>query len=211
MRYLVPAFIGEGPTDFRFLEPLILRMLRGCLQRATDVVEIQTPIRHLSPATRRQADIVDSLRTVAAEVDLIFLHTDGGGDPGRAMQERVTPIFEQLRHIESMRCIGIVPVHETEAWVLVDGDALRTVFGTTRSNMELGLPRSALDVEALADPKAVLRQTHDRVTGARRRRRQMPLGLLGEHVALDRLRRLGAFRAFENELAAALRTSGLIT
>ena len=104
--------------------------------------------------------------------------------------------------------VAVIPVRETEAWALVDGDALRNIFGTTLTDGALGLPPSAGAVEAVSDPKDSLNRafatTHP--TGRRRKQGVSPLlNALGEQVSLPLLRQLTAFVSLEDELREALR------
>jgi hypothetical protein len=98
-------------------------------------------------------------------------------------------------------------VRETEAWSLVDGDALRLVFGTNLDDERLGLPAIG-SVESIPDPKKTLTQAFAATNPppSRRRKGASPmLSALGETVSLDRLRRLNGFQRLEGELEGALR------
>lgn len=91
--------------------------------------------------------------------------------------------------------MACIPVREMEAWLLSD----RVAFATLLGGAEPALPR---DPEADLDPKRTLSRIHDEL-GLRG-----PIGdyygFFGENVALDRLRRLEAFRTFEDELRSAV-------
>ncbi len=52
--------------------------------------------------------------------------------------------------------VPVIPIRMTEAWLLLDESAIRKVAGNPNSKMQLALPR-ARDVEAVPDPKEVLR------------------------------------------------------
>lgn len=205
MTYLVPAFWGEGPSDARFLEPLLLRLLQDCLREAHVLVEVQTPFVLLRPRSREA--IIDAVQVERASIDLLFLHADGKGQPAEALRRHIDPIRNSLANgaAGGPRCVAVVPVHETEAWALADGDALRHVLGTTRTDEELELPPRA-EIERLRDPKTVLDAICARARGRQGRpRSSLPFAALGERVGLPALRRLVAFQRTETELRAALR------
>jgi hypothetical protein len=214
VRYLVPALVSEGPTDIRLLEPLILRALEERLATAPRLVEIQVPFLDLAPVNRSNDAVLVAAQHKVDAFDLLFVHTDGKGNPEGARAARVTPIARAIGAAacgRSIGCVGVVPVHETEAWALSDGDAIRAVFGTTKSDLELGLPGTPRAIEACTDPKAVLLRVYVTALGGRKRHRPgkpVPLRLLGERIALDRLRLLANFRIFESELAQSLRQLG---
>ncbi len=207
------ALHAEGPTDHLFLEPLIRRTLIASVRRIrpNSVIEI-APFVPLRPGPRDNQAIVSAAEHALDGIHLLFVHTDGGGRPAQAREQRIAPVFMTLRTgvpVNRLGCVGIVPVHETEAWPLVDGACIRQVFGTRRSDAELGLPANPRQVEREPDPKARLRNVWQRALGGRRSRRRAGyapyLAGLGEGVDLARLRRVSAYRQFEEDLEAALR------
>ena len=116
-------------------------------------------------------------------------------------------------HADARLGVAVIPVHETEAWAIVDGDALRSVLGTTLSDEALGLPSSAGVAEGTPDPKALLNTAFNAThpSGLRRRRGVSPmLNALGEQVSLLRLRELAAFSLLEHELRQALRQLSIV-
>jgi len=68
--------------------------------------------------------------------------------------------------------VPVIPVKMTEAWLLLDEQAIRTVAGNPRGKLPLGLPKTH-EVESRADPKAILADCILRaseLTGRRRER-----------------------------------------
>lgn len=108
--------------------------------------------------------------------------------------------------------VAVIPIRETEAWALTDGEAIRRVFGTTLDDAQLGLPRLAL-IESTPDPKATLESAWMMTNPPTRKRRQgiSPLlNALGDSVSLECLRRLSGFRALETELREALQALNIL-
>jgi hypothetical protein len=215
VRYLSACFIGEGPTD-RCLARVGMRAAEWILTReGRDQVEIGTP-EIVRISDRRLEAITSAAKEAIKFHDLLLLHADGKGDPDRAFRERVHPVFESLRvKSDSVQkgFVGVVPVHETEAWLLADGEALRVVFGTRRTAKDLGLPTVPAEVESLPDPKNALREAQRRALDGRGRSRRnldLPYELIAETVDLAALRRLSAFRRFEADLREALAALGLL-
>jgi hypothetical protein len=212
--YLAMALHAEGPTDHSFLEPVIRRSLLDCAHRLypDSLIEI-APFVDLPPRSRDNEAIVAAVRYALNGIHLLFLHTDGKGQPEQARAQRVEPVFMGLRvdvPIERLGCVAIVPVHETEAWSLTDPACIRHVFGTQRSDAELGLADNPHEVERDPDPKARLAEVCRIASGGRRSRRRSGsygpyLAGLGEMIDLERLRRVPAFQRFEQDLQAALR------
>jgi len=213
MSYLVVAYFRsvEGPSDWPFLAPISHRLIQGMLRAAARPIEIQQPFLALGEGRRDLVDQLALARDHGHDFHLALLHTDGGGDPERAHHERIEPIAVALTPESGARLVGVVPVHETEAWMLCDGDALRDALGTSLDDRRLDVPRVG-EIEALDDPKARLQSICDLAIGGSKRRRpaRPPRETLGEIVALDALRRLPAFRSFEDRLQQALVELGFL-
>jgi len=210
LRYLGLALFAEGPTDHAFLAPLLQRLAGDlCCQHGQQLVEIGEEVYELStPAGLRDAPRERRILEAAWEAreawTILFIHTDAGNDPHGARRERVEPAAERLLDAlngSRSQPVAVVPVRETEAWTLVDGEALRQVLGTQRSDEELALPDRPMDVERLLDPKSALRAVLNKSRGAQRG----VLGMLGLHISLERLDQVPAFRILRDELFAALR------
>jgi hypothetical protein len=215
MRYLGLALYAEGRTDYYFLQPLLERLCVDiCLREASGLVEV-TAVLGLDhpPASEqepREVRIREAARSALGQWSVLFVHADGAGDPLRARGQQIDPALDTLQAAFGAdgRGVAVVPIRETEAWALVDGDALRQVFGTSLDDRALGLPQPAHRAEAVNDPKQCLAMAFAATapTGARRRRGVSDyLGALGEQISLERLRLLESFLALELELKGALR------
>ena len=215
MRYLGLALYAEGPTDYYFLRPLLERLCVDiCLREASGLVEVTAVLGLDHPPAREQdardVRIREAVRSALGQWSVLFVHADGAGDPARARAQQTTPALEALHADFGAygRGVAVVPIRETEAWALVDGEALRQVFGTSLDDRALDLPQPVHRAEAVTDPKQCLAMAFAATgpTGARRRRGVSDyLGALGEQISLDRLRLLESFLALELELKGALR------
>lgn len=215
MQYLGLALYAEGAKDYHFLPSLLQRLCEDvCLREALGPVEVNEvlPLNH--PENTNDAPRDKRIHAAAAAADgawnILFIHADGAGDPARVRHEQVDPALALLRqsHSGKGQGVAVVPIRETEAWAIADGEALRRVLGTRLTDRELGLPPSAAAIEATSDPKAVLSGAFQATqpTGKRRKLGISPfLNALGEQVSLLRLRELSAFSDLETELKTALR------
>lgn len=163
----------------------------------------------------RAERIVNGAEQMQGAFHLLFVHTDGAGDPRRARAQRIRPGIEAMQArlgTEGRRGVPVVPVRETEAWALADTECLRRLLGTRRPASELGLPESAAELEGLPDPKAtfaaVVRRARPGRSGRRRPASSSFLDLIGQQARVSQLARLGAFRALLNDLDTALRALG---
>lgn len=218
MQYLGLALFAEGPTDYRFLPPILRRTTEElCLMEGRTTVEISEEVLKLHlyvPQEYRDEDlatkILEAAKAAEGAYNILFIHTDGAGDPNAAYEQRVQPAKERIAaELSSQleRTVGVVPVREMEAWTLVDGEALRDAFGTELDNVALGIPPKPREVEGILDPKQTLKQAYAKVVGAKQRRRTTAADFfeaIGERVQLSRLRQVPAFGRFEQELRTAL-------
>lgn len=220
MHYLGLALYAEGPTDYQFLGPLLPRLCAHLCatesKASVDVGEV-VPLNHPDTLKGRPRD--ERIAAAAAMHEgawhIVFVHVDGSGDPDKARSQSVQPALDALhsRFPAAAPGVGVVPVRETEAWLLVDGDALRSVFGVNLSDAQLGLPSPRHTAESCIDPKAVLNAAFlaTRPTGLRRRKGTAPmLTALGDQVSLESLAHLPSFRRLTEDLRTALRHMGVL-
>ena len=220
MRYLGLALYAEGPTDYRFLTPLLRRLADDlCLNEGNEVIEISEVWPVDAPPECEDSDRASRIREAALAArgafNVLFVHADGAGNPEAAREHNIAPGAQQIAiHFaeDEARIVAVVPVRETEAWTLADGDALRGAFGTTLEDASLGLPHPPREVESIQDPKQVLNEVFVRVVGRphRRRRAAQYLEAIGIRMSLQQLRRVPAFARLENDLRDALHGLGYL-
>ncbi|MCK2097449.1 DUF4276 family protein [Thauera aromatica] len=221
MHYLGLALYAEGPTDYYFLRPVLLRLCEDiCLHEANQAVEFGEEVISLNEPARvkdapREERIVEAAREARGAWRIVFIHTDGAGSAERARATCAQPAIDRLAQELPNDGVGVavVPIRETESWALADGDAIRKVFGTLLSDSALGLPRNAPSVETMLDPKKALDDAFLKTNPTSRKRRHGAspmLNALGESVSLERLRLLPGFQALEHELRQELEGLGIL-
>lgn len=221
MHYLGLALYAEGPTDYYFLRPLLLRLCEDiCLHDANQSVEFGEEVISLNEPARvkdasREERIVEAAREARGAWRIVFIHTDGAGNAERARTTCAQPAIDRLAQVLPNDGVGVavVPIRETESWALADGNAIRRVLGTPLSDEALDLPRNAAEVETRPDPKKTLHDVFLKTNPTSRKRRQgvAPLlNALGESSSLERLRRLSGFQALEHELRLGMRALGIL-
>jgi hypothetical protein len=221
--FLGLALVAEGPTDYHFLRPLLRRLAEQvCAERARGVVEIPDVLELCNspgdPALRHLERVRDEALKSHEGWHVLFVHSDGAGDPGSAFAERIDPVrsLVEASGLPGQRSIvGVVPVREMEAWAIADGEAVRRAFGTSRSNAELGLPERPAEAERILDPKRALADALTAARSGRRSRRARKassfLDLIAEHADLATLDSLPAFARLRDEFGQTLRTLGYVS
>lgn len=220
MQYLSLALYAEGPTDYRFLSPVLQRLCQDiCLKEARGHVDILENIQHLHDTedmkgARRDERILAAAQRTTGAWRILFIHADGDKNPEKARAERVEPALQLLQqHLpEAGVAVGVVPVRETESWILADGNAIRTALGTLLTDQALGLPPPGR-IEQEAAPKEILTRVFNTGKPGARNRRQsetMYFQAIGEEISLAALRKLRSFMRLEENLREALRTLQII-
>lgn len=147
-RPLSPGLIAEGETDELFLGQLIQRQVAALTDGSPRCVASVRPLQVGECRTTSEiARITDAVRELSLECHIVFLHNDHNE---RSKAERVAhALAGESAHVP---VVPLVPVRETEAWLLADRGAWERIRG---SNPDV-LPDRARDVQKIADPKAVL-------------------------------------------------------
>ncbi|MEU1585369.1 DUF4276 family protein [Micromonospora sp. NPDC005710] len=201
MRYLTSALVSEGVTDDQFLPRLLARALTEiCLtefEDAVDVADVQPLRDRRGPCSI--PDVIGLVEQNPASFSLIFFHHDQGANRERTAAEWLRPLRE-LWGERAEKLVAVVPVRETEAWLLADGDALRSALGVRWTDAEMGLPAQPRMVERIADPKSTLNSVMDRVS----RSTTDHYGQLGELVSLARLQEVPAYQQWWSDTCDAL-------
>ncbi|MFG1945055.1 hypothetical protein [Nonomuraea sp. NPDC048826] len=142
-RPLVPGLVAEGDTDEVFLGRVIARQLRALTDFAPRPVDVQSVQYAGCRMTRDDGRINEAIAELAADCHLIFLHSDHR-ERGKADRLAGGPVARPV--------VSLVPVKETEAWLLADRAVWERVPGADTGP----LPRKPREAERLPDPKAVL-------------------------------------------------------
>lgn len=211
MRYLIPAFNGEGDTDWRFFPTLIGRIIQNRFD-----IELGDWIR-LHPTrpsglpggsvwSARSVDAVgQELVSRADRYDVIFVHRDGAGDPKQVRRDHIDPLIEKCP--SANHCIvPIIPVRETEAWLLADLAALAEVTRSPQKHVEDKLDEYNIP-EKIPDPKKILDEIIMEFCGPKIGAGDV-MTELAEKISLPKLEALPAYKAFLADLDTGLKSIG---
>lgn len=200
--YVCAGLFAEGPTDYRFLLPLLDRLLDDLLARHYTARYQLAPTQGIdAPATTRKQP--RELR-IAAAVDsywdrctLFVIHADGANNPTAQRANNIDPGIAAARDKRpGCPMAACVPVRETEAWLLSDA----AVFAARLGAIPKALPPAP---ERVTDPKRMLDRIF--VAGDSTFHPGTDYSFFGDLVDLTVLRRLESFQGFEAELLEALR------
>jgi hypothetical protein len=197
-RPLVPGLVAEGDTDEHFLSRVIARQLRALTDCAPRPVDVQSVLYGAYRMTRDDSRIGQAVEDLANDCHLIFLHSD---HRERGKADRLAACLADKG--VTLPLIPLVPVKETESWLLADAKVWGRVPGADTSHLP-GKPR---DAEKLPDPKAVLKAV---LVDIAHRKVDEHFAFAGEHVDLAVLARLPAYREWVDATTEALGSRGFL-
>lgn len=128
--------MGEGPTEAALLEHLANICIAAGASEASGTVpafeRLRVPIGHDLALRLRAA------HQLHPSANLYFVHRDADqDDPAPRYSEIVAAVAAS---IINLAYVAIVPIHETEAWLLTDEAAIRRVAGRPNGRNPLNLP-----------------------------------------------------------------------
>lgn len=209
MRVLSCILACEGESDGWFLPPLLQRAIDDlCLDRFPGTVDVRD-IRRISADVQKPAEVVAASCAERGAFDVLLYHHDGY--PRQIADEKIDEVVRALGAAGVGEAfVPVVPVMETEAWMLADCDALARVISASRAAVAAELPPQARLVEKQEQPKEALRRVIR--STVRRHRRARPdsddmrryFAALAEEIDIGLLRDVPAFARWWNDMATAL-------
>jgi hypothetical protein len=114
------------------------------------------------PRKNTVAGKLEAIKAIGGVYDLVVVHRDADRDGRDArmaeIENAVCEVMPGVAHAP------VIPIRMTEAWLLLDEQAIRQVAGDPNGREPLGLP-SVRKVESIPDPKAKLKETLCRASG----------------------------------------------
>jgi hypothetical protein len=197
-RPLVPGLVAEGDTDEVFLGTVIARQLRALTDLAPRSIDVQSVQYAGCRMTKDDSRIGAAVEELAGDCHLIFLHSDHR-ERGKADRLAGHLVDRGVKR----PIIPLVPVKETEAWLLADPGVWERVPGADTS----ALPSRPREVERIPDPKAVLRTV---LAGVAHRKVGEHFAFAGDHVDLTMLAQLPAYATWVEATSEVLRGHGFL-
>lgn len=211
MTYLGWAIFAEGKSDIEYLSVIIPRVIghiisfkKGGMATIPEVPSV------IFGQAGRSFDVVSKEICDAKDAFfLLFVHGDTGGrNLQQSVDDRTTSLVDrcyELCGVDRDRCVLIRPKQETEAWCLADIKALRSTFNLSDNFDFVEIPENPALLEAIADPKSLMKRTVER---ADRRTRRVPYAAISSNQNINTLLLVPSFKQFFDDLTKALSTFG---
>jgi len=201
---MIAGLLADGTSDKALLP--ILRWMLACTSPVEARVEWIDTTGFGQPTSSLGERV--KLARIICPCDLLFVHRDAEKQPPQKRYEEIQ------QAVKDQLYVAVVPVRMTEAWLLIDVEAIRAASGRVSGVEDLNLPPVA-KLEEDGDPKDTLYKALRRAHGASGRRAQRfhPPTAVHRLATLvedwSSLRQLTAFRRLEEDTRCALSTLGL--
>jgi len=209
IRFLLAVLVCEGVSDEWFLPVLLQRAIQRLCNEGR--VEVQVEVEVVVADHQRPAAIIDALDEVP-RFEVLLYHHDGA--PAATARSKVDEIRRAVTAARREPLVAVVPVRETEAWLLADHAALVAAVGRQVLPLLLVEVPRAKDVEALADPKKTLNTAIAIAAGRRASGSKLQADRpdiyadIATNLDLDRLRQVPSFQCWWDEMAQVLEEMG---
>ena len=147
------VFLGEGTSDAGLIPHLEMLCIEAGAEEVTgtalDFGRLPSSIGH------SVADKVRATMLLEPNANLYFIHRDADSPDS---SPRHNEIDEATRSCDlKIVHVSVVPVQETEAWLLLDEEAIRLVAGKPNGRASLNLPAPE-SIETVSRPKEYLQE-----------------------------------------------------
>lgn len=215
---ILVSFLGEGNTDYRFFSNIVQWLISELLLEKGKEGLIQwQPVNKNGISTQ---EIIYNASVQAKTSSTLVLHSD---TENKTVEETIETKFKSgLEQISKSGdgevCKNItlvIPITETEAWMLVDKELLKTEMNTNLSSNDLGLTYQQNRIESISDPKQKINNAinihHQRLPKKRRKYAVLIEDLyesISQNIELSKLECLSSYKKFKSDLTSALQRNG---
>ena len=179
------AFLCEGSSDTELIAHLETLLVHFGAQEVTGMPDTR---KGTIPARLRQL----LTEATGAGINMVFIHRDSDGPDREGREREIRQGVEESGFPHPF--IPVIPVQETEAWLLLDEQAIRDVVAS-KGKQPLRLPKPNA-IEGTRKPKEILQKALLAASETSGRRLKKEKNSFNHHrrVLLQRLDPLGAVR-----------------
>lgn len=214
MAQIFVGLMAEGATDYRFLEPLVEKVLIEIAFDCPGQIDIDVQIIDCDKGDSFVDFVSNASKKGHQEygITMLIIHTDADDTTAEtAYNSKIRPALSflesQLSETHCKNIAALIPIHETESWMLADKNILIKQIGTSKNEVELNINGHP---EGFTNPKERIQEA------IRIGRSEMPKKLrnsllisdlysfLGQSIQIDKLKTYNSFLDFENNVRQVL-------
>jgi len=220
MGQIFVGLMAEGKTDYRFLKPIVEKVLTEIAFECKGQIDVDVKIIN-SDKGASFIEFVSNASTKGHQelgITMLIIHVDADDTTADATYDnKINPAISYLsEQSEETHCkyiAPLVPVQEVESWMLADKQILIKQIGTKKSEVELNINGHP---ESFTDPKSRIEEA------IRIGRSEMPKKLrdalqisdlysyLGQYIRIDNLRSFDSFKDFEHNIRQVLKELNIL-
>lgn len=206
------GLLSEGTTDQLFLASIIKRTFYQEAFFCSQLVDIED-IEFITKGSGSFSETVQSAIQSGVKnfnMKILCVHADADS---KSVENVMKNKFSKIINETDIPVVPVIPIQETEAWMLADRALLKAEIGTTKSDLELGIHRAP---ETIANPKEVIENAIRvaRADLAKKRRKEFAIGDLylavGQSIDLLQLENLPSYQHFKENVRNAFRSLNLL-
>ena len=215
---IVLSFIGEGTTDSRFLPNIAERIVEQLLIEYNVKATIQW--QHIQKEGNSSEEVIFNAAKQARFCTTLIVHSDADKAGAKeTYKNKIKPALGLIDEAEEVckNITVVIPITETEAWLLVDRELLKEEINTSLSYQDLGLTYQIGRIENIADPKKTLNDAinvHHSTLSKKRRKSAVTISQLYEPISqkikLNDLKVLTAYVSFKEGITTSLKSKNII-
>lgn len=221
MSYLLyVGLIAEGSTDYRFLKPVIENVLIECSFLCSGDVDIEVVEIKCPKGDNFEEFVYNGCKIGAEEygLSIIVVHADADSSTiDNTFQAKFKNIINEIDEIEDENIckviLPLIPVFETESWMLADKELFKKVVGTKRSNTELNLNGHP---ESYTNPKERIEHAIriGRLDYPKKIKNQLTISNvyspIGQSLLISNLENYDSYQIFKNEILKIFKQLNLL-
>ncbi len=213
MTQLFIGLIAEGTTDYRFLEPIVEKALIDIAYNCTGQIDIDVKVIDCDKGDSFTDYVLNASQKGNQEfgITMLIVHSDADdASADNTYENKINPAKTLLEQCDNTYCKNIaalIPIRETEAWMLADKAVFIKFIGTKKNENELGINGNP---ETFNNPKQRIEDAIriGRADMPKKLRNSLKISdcysYLGEAIQIDNLKTFQSYIDFENNIKQEL-------
>jgi hypothetical protein len=220
MTQIFVGLLAEGTTDNLFLSSIVEKTLLDVAFTCKGQIEIELLIIEKEKGLTFVQEILEASKKGFENfgMNILCVHTDADTKTlDNAYEYKIIPAQVELeKQNDTDYCknlVAIVPIQETEAWMLADTALLKSEIGTDKTDNELGINKQP---ESITNPKEVIENAIRVAREEQTKRKRSNLTIadlylpIGQSMDLEKLTGLPSYQNFQENVRGAFRKMNLL-